>query len=55
MQAGIATTFLSLDDVLARIGAVQTPKVRGTYKRPRGRDFELTQCLAIARLDKCRH
>jgi hypothetical protein len=33
MQAGIATTFLSFEDVLARIYAAQTPKVRGPYKK----------------------
>jgi IS1 family transposase len=32
MAAGIATTFLSFEDVLARIDAKQTPKVRGLYK-----------------------
>lgn len=33
MAAGIATTFLSFEDVLARIDATQTPKVRGPYKK----------------------
>ncbi len=34
MQAGIATTFLSFADVLARIDVAQTPaKVRGPYKK----------------------
>jgi len=33
MAAGIATTFLSFDDVLARIDAAQVPKVRGPYKK----------------------
>jgi IS1 family transposase len=33
MQAGIATTFMSFDDVLARIDATQAPKVRGPYKK----------------------
>jgi IS1 family transposase len=33
MQAGIATTFMSFEDVIARIDAAQTPKVRGPYKK----------------------
>jgi len=33
MAAGIATTFLSFEDVLARIDAAQAPKVRGPYKK----------------------
>ena len=33
MAAGIATTFLSFEDVLARIDAAQTPKARGPYKK----------------------
>jgi IS1 family transposase len=33
MQAGIATTFLSFEDVLARIDAAQIPKARGPYKK----------------------
>jgi IS1 family transposase len=32
MQAGIADTFLSFDDVLARIDAASAPKARGSYK-----------------------
>lgn len=32
MAAGIATTFMSFEDVLARIDAKQAPKPRGTYK-----------------------
>jgi IS1 family transposase len=32
MHAGIATTFMSFEDVLARIDAAQAPKVRGPYK-----------------------
>lgn len=32
MAAGLATTFLGFEDVLARIDAVQTPKARGPYK-----------------------
>ena len=34
MQAAIADTFMSFDDVLARIDAAQAPKPRGSY-RPR--------------------
>lgn len=33
MAAGIATTFLSFEDVLARIDAAQVPKVRRPYKK----------------------
>ena len=33
MAAGIATTFLSFEDVIARIDAAQAPKVRGPYKK----------------------
>lgn len=33
MAAGIAPTFLSFDDVLARIDAARAPKVRGPYKK----------------------
>lgn len=33
MAAGIASTFLSFEDVLARIDAKQAPKVRGPYKK----------------------
>ena len=32
MAAGIASTFLSFNDVLDRIDAAQTPKPRGSYK-----------------------
>ncbi|HEX4736764.1 MAG TPA: IS1 family transposase [Allosphingosinicella sp.] len=32
MAAGIADTFLSFEDVLARVDAKQAPKVRGPYK-----------------------
>jgi IS1 family transposase len=33
MQAGIAPTFLSFADVLARVDAAQVPAVRGPYKK----------------------
>ena len=33
MAAGIASTFLGIEDVLARIDAKQTPKVRGPYRK----------------------
>jgi IS1 family transposase len=33
MQAGIATTFMSFEDVLARVDAAHAPKVRGPYKK----------------------
>ena len=33
MQAGIAPTFLTFADVIARIDAAQAPKVRGPYKK----------------------
>ena len=33
MQTGIATTFISFEDVLARIDVAQAPKVRGPYKK----------------------
>jgi len=33
MAAGIATTFLSFDDVLARIDAKQVAMPRGPYKK----------------------
>ena len=33
MAAGIATTFLGFEDVLARIDAARPPKVRGPYKK----------------------
>ena len=33
MQAGIASTFMTFEDVLARIEAAQTPKARGPYKK----------------------
>jgi len=33
MAAGIATTFLSFEDVLARVDAAQAPKARGPYKK----------------------
>lgn len=36
MAAGITTTFLSFEDVLARIDAAQAPKTRGPY-RPRAK------------------
>jgi len=32
MAAGIATTFMSFEDVVARIDAAQVPKARGFYK-----------------------
>ena len=32
MQAGLATIFLSFEDVLARVDAKQAPKARGPYK-----------------------
>jgi IS1 family transposase len=33
MAAGIATTFLGFEDVIARIDAAQVPNVRGPYKK----------------------
>jgi len=33
MQARIATTFMSLEEVLARVDAAQAPKGRGPYKQ----------------------
>jgi IS1 family transposase len=33
MSAGIATTFLGFEDVIARIDAAQVPKARGPYKK----------------------
>ena len=33
MAAGIATTFMSFDDVLVRVDAAQMPKARGSYKK----------------------
>src|SRR5665213_3502692 len=33
MAAGIATTFLSFEDVISRIDAAHAPKVRGPYKK----------------------
>ena len=33
MQAGFATTFMSFEDVIARIDAARLPKVRGPYKK----------------------
>jgi IS1 family transposase len=33
MAAGIAPTFMSFEDVLARIDAAQAPKARGSYKK----------------------
>jgi IS1 family transposase len=33
MAAGIATTFMSFEDVIERIDAAQAPKVRGPYKK----------------------
>jgi hypothetical protein len=33
MAAGIATTFMSFEDVLARVDKVSAPKVRGPYKK----------------------
>ena len=33
MAAGIAPTFMSFDDVIARIDATQAPKARGPYKK----------------------
>jgi hypothetical protein len=33
LAAGIATTFRSFDDALARLGAANQPKARGAYKR----------------------
>ena len=33
MHAGIASTFLSFEDVLARVDAMQAPRVRGPYKK----------------------
>jgi hypothetical protein len=32
MAAALATTFLSFEDVLARVDAKQVPKIRGPYK-----------------------
>jgi superoxide dismutase len=40
MAAGIATTFMSFDDVLARVDAAQAPKARGTYKKTSTKDEE---------------
>ena len=36
MSAGIATNFLSFEDVIARIDAAQAPKARGPYKARAG-------------------
>jgi len=33
MQAGIADTFMTFEDVLARIDAANPPKPRGSYKK----------------------
>jgi IS1 family transposase len=33
MAAGIAPTFMSFDDVLARVDVAQVPKVRGAYRK----------------------
>ncbi len=33
MAAGIAPTFMSFEDVLARVDAAQAPKARGSYKK----------------------
>jgi hypothetical protein len=33
MQAGIATTFMSFEDVVARVDAAQVPKGLGPYKK----------------------
>lgn len=33
MAAGIATTFMSFEDVLARVDAAQGPKARGSYRK----------------------
>jgi hypothetical protein len=33
MAAGIATTFMSFEDVIARIDTDAVPKVRGPYKK----------------------
>lgn len=33
MQAGIASTFMSFEDVLVRIDAANPPKPRGPYKK----------------------
>jgi hypothetical protein len=33
MAAGIATSFMSFEDVLARIDAAQAPKARGPYRK----------------------
>lgn len=33
MAAGIAPTFMSFDDVLARVDAAQVPKARGPYRK----------------------
>jgi hypothetical protein len=32
MAAGIATTFMSFEDVLARVDEAQAPKARGPYR-----------------------
>jgi superoxide dismutase len=40
LAAGIATTFMSFDDVLARVDAAQAPKARGTYKKTSTKDEE---------------
>ncbi len=33
MAAGLATSFMSFDDVLARVDAAQVPKARGSYRK----------------------
>ena len=40
MAAGLAPTFMSFNDVLARIDAMQTPKARGSYKK---RELEISK------------
>jgi IS1 family transposase/lambda repressor-like predicted transcriptional regulator len=40
MAAGIAPTFMSFNDVLARIDATQIPKARGSYKK---RELEISK------------
>ena len=44
IAAGIATTFLSFDEVLARVDAKQTPKAR----KLQAPDFKVRQCRQIA-------
>jgi hypothetical protein len=33
MAAGLTTRLMTFEDVLARVDAVQVPKVRGPYKK----------------------